>query len=153
MLVNHIRRMIHQHICRISGPSKDLAFKHFLQALFQSEQDKPSEIVFGPTCSKPDGEFTWSVEGSRYSLGMPPGICGSQVRETLITTTGLDDSTVFPKELEFVLEVPQMPEFILEFPSHNDSKYDTDEPITWQRMRWRVLLASREGRIIFRRLA
>jgi hypothetical protein len=127
---------MHTMICRISEPPKDLALSYIVQALGQSEQDKPGDVFFGATCGN---EFTWLVEGHSCSITMPPGLRGSQVRVALMALAGFDDSRPFPKQSEFILEI------------ENKKEDDIDQAPVW-RMRWLVSLAKPEDPIALKRM-
>jgi hypothetical protein len=137
----------------MSGRMKglDLAVRHILQALLQSEQVEAGEVVFGPSCRKRDGEFSMFAHRGGYSMcmGMPDGLSGARVREVLMAVTGLDQSSQFPRQSDLVLEIPKS-EFILEFAI--DEKYETHDATTWQRMRWLASLATPESPIVLRRM-
>jgi len=60
---------------------------------------------------------------------MPQSLHGSQVRETLMQITGLDDSRPFPKVSNYILELEGEPEI------------GTDPPAVL-RMRWQASLES-----------
>ena len=128
--------MMHTMIYRISEPPKDPALSYIVQVLGQSEQDKPGDFFFGATCGN---EFTWLVEGHSCSITMPPGLRGSQVRVALMALVGLDDSTAFPKQSEFILEL------------ENKKEDDIDQASVW-RMRWLVSLAKPEDPIALKRM-
>jgi hypothetical protein len=124
------------------------SIRHILQVLLQAEQGETREVVFGPSCRNRCGEFSWLEGGVHTSMNMPDGLGGTQIREALISMTGLDQTVEFPKESNFVLEIPKS-QFILEFPI--DEEYAAQENTTWQRIRWGVSIFKSEGPIILRR--
>ena len=96
--------MIHRYLYRFSElPDADPA-RHFIAlALLQADQDGASEVTVGVWCN-PDISAAWSVQGTIYSLGMPPALRALQVWEVLAMMAGLDRSGPFPQESELGLE-------------------------------------------------
>ena len=121
--------MNHTFTCRIAETPKSPALRHIVESLLQAEEDQPLEVVFAATCAKPDGQFRWRAASGLCTLEMPQSLHGSQVRETLMQITGLDDSRPFPKVSKFILGLEGEPEI------------GTDQPPVL-RMRWQVSLES-----------
>ena len=138
--------MTHQYVIRMSGSMKEMdpATRHILQALLQAAHDETRELAFGDSCRS---EFGWIAQDVHVTIGMPDGLTGSQVREALTTMTGLDRLGEFPRESDFVLEIPES-DFIVEFPI--DKKYTDPETTKWRKLRWRISLSRSEGPIVLR---
>ena len=133
--------MQHIAITHLSGRPNNPALAYLVNALLQSEQDKPTEVVFRTTCANPEGELFWRIgnEKSIYGLKPPAGVRGTQVREALVQASGLNEFTAFPKESEFIFEL------------EGTVPAEVDAAPAW-RLRWIVSQESPEHQIVLRRV-
>jgi hypothetical protein len=129
-----------RHTYILSRPKLTVPQAFIVQALLQAEQDSPKEVVFRATCATCRPNFYWQINGipGFCCVDMPPQIDPMQVRATLASMTGLDDSRPYPKESELILELL-------------DSEEADFDPPAFLVGHWLVSLASSDGPITLRR--